>query len=297
MAILNSERFMDKSPTEIYATLLDEGIYLCSISTMYRILRAEGATQERRRGHRRHQYAKPELLAIAPNQVWSWDITKLKGPVKWSYYYLYVVLDIFSRYVVGWHVGERETGELAKKFIREIIDRQQVNPEIITIHSDRGSPMKSSTLGQLFIDLGINKSFGRPRVSNDNPYSESQFKTLKYSHSFPDRFKSLEEAKDFCREFFPWYNNEHHHSGLELLTPNDVHRGLADEKLILRQNVLLSAYDNNPNRFVLGTPKKKELPKEVWINRPVEAAPDQSERSQGNVLAQPRQIGLVLAVA
>jgi transposase InsO family protein len=282
---------MDKSPTETYATLLDEGIYFCSISTMYRLLREEGATQERRRGHRRHQYAKPELLAIAPNQVWSWDITKLKGPVKWSYYYLYVVLDIFSRYVVGWYVAERETGELAKKFISEIINRERVNPELITIHSDRGSPMKSSTLGQLFIDLGMNKSFGRPRVSNDNPYSESQFKTLKYSQKFPDRFKSLEEAKDFCREFFPWYNNEHHHSGLELLTPNDVHRGLAEEKLILRQNVLLSAYDNNPNRFVLGTPKKKEIPKEVWINRPVEAAPD-----QGNVLAQPLQDGLALTV-
>ena len=282
---------MDKSPTETYATLLDEGIYLCSVSTMYRILRAEGATQERRRGHRRHQYAKPELLAIAPNQVWSWDITKLKGPVKWSYYYLYVVLDIFSRYVVGWYIAERETGELAKKFISEIIDREQVNPELLTIHSDRGSPMKSTTLGQLFIDLGMNKSFGRPRVSNDNPYSESQFKTLKYHQKFPDRFKSLEEAKDFCREFFPWYNNEHHHSGLELLTPKDVHHGLADEKLSLRQNVLLSAYDNNPNRFVLGTPKKKEIPKEVWINRPT-AEP----MSQGNVLAQPPQSGLVLAV-
>jgi putative transposase len=282
---------MDKSPTETYATLLDEGIYFCSVSTMYRILRAEGATQERRRGHRRHQYAKPELLAIAPNQVWSWDITKLKGPVKWSYYYLYVVLDIFSRYVVGWYIAERETGELAKKFISEIIDREQVNPELLTIHSDRGSPMKSTTLGQLFIDLGMNKSFGRPRVSNDNPYSESQFKTLKYSQKFPDRFKSLEEAKDFCREFFPWYNNEHHHSGLELLTPNDVHCGRADEKLILRQNVLLSAYGNNPDRFVLGTPKKKEMPKEVWINRPTEAATD-----QGNMLAQPLQSGLALAV-
>lgn len=291
---------MDKSPTETYATLLDEGTYFCSISTMYRILREEGATQERRRGHRRHQYAKPELLAIAPNQVWSWDITKLKGPVKWSYYYLYVVLDIFSRYVVGWYVAERETGELAKKFIREIIEREQVNPELITIHSDRGSPMKSSTLGQLFIDLGMNKSFGRPRVSNDNPYSESQFKTLKYHQNYPDRFKSLEEAKDFCREFFPWYNNEHYHSGLELMTPNDVHHGLADEKLVLRQNVLLSAYDNNPNRFVLGTPKKKEMPKEVWINRPVEAALEKGKigelTNQDNALAQSPQSSLALAV-
>ena len=301
VVILNSQRFMDKSPTETYATLLDEGTYFCSISTMYRILRAEGATQERRRGHRRHQYAKPELLAIAPNQVWSWDITKLKGPVKWSYYYLYVVLDIFSRYVVGWHVAERESGELAKKFISEIVDRHKVNPEIITIHSDRGSPMKSSTLGQLFIDLGMNKSFSRPRVSNDNPYSESQFKTFKYHPGFPNRFKSLEEAKDFCREFFPWYNNEHHHSGLELLTPNDVHHGRADDKLLLRQNVMLSAYDNNPGRFVLGSPKKKELPKEVWINRPKEAAPDKGKTaeptSQGNVLGQPPQSGLALAVA
>jgi putative transposase len=280
--------------------LLDEDKYFCSISTMYRILKAEGATQERRRGHRRHQYAKPELLAVGSNQVWSWDITKLKGPVKWSYYYLYVILDIFSRYVVGWHVAERETGEIAKKVISEIVDMHKVNPEIITIHSDRGSPMKSTTLGQLFIDLGMNKSFSRPRVSNDNPYSESQFKTLKYHPGFPDRFKSLEEAKNFCREFFVWYNNEHHHSGLELLTPRDVHYGLADEKLSSRQAVLLSAYGNNPDRFVLGRPKKKELPKEVWINRPVEAAPDKGKtaelESHGNVLAQPPRSGWALAL-
>ena len=269
---LHSPRFVDKAPAEAYATLLDEGVYLCSIATMYRILRANEEVRERRKQRKQGQFKKPELIAVRPNQVWSWDITKLRGPVKWHYYYLYVILDIFSRYVVGWLVAERETGCLAKQLIEECCARQGINQNELTIHSDRGSPMKSTTVAQLLATLGITKSFGRPSVSDDNPYSEAQFKTLKYNPWFPGNFGSLEDAKSHCREFLTWYNHDHHHSGLALLTPHQVHSGNAGVIQEQRHQVLQAAYTIHPERFVLGNPKPLELPHAAWINPPDDAS-------------------------
>ncbi len=266
--VLHSDRFADKSPAQVYAILLDEGIYYCSIRTMYRILEAHGEVRERRNQLRHPNYKKPELLAVAPNEVWSWDITKLRGPVKWTYYYLYVILDIFSRYVVGWMVAHRESAELAKRLIRESCRKQGIEPDQLTIHADRGSSMRSKSVALLLSDLGITKTHSRPYVSNDNPYSEAQFKTLKYQPEFPDRFGSIQDSRSFCQPFFNYYNTEHRHSGIGLMTPEAVHYGWAKEIRAARQDTLLLAYAMHPERFVRKAPEPPLLPSEVWINPP-----------------------------
>ena len=268
---LHSERFVDRAPAEVYATLLDENTYLCSIRTMYRVLHDAQEVRERRNQLRHPHYRKPELLATAPNQVWSWDITKLLGPAKWTYFYLYVMLDVFSRYVVGWLLAGRESADLARRLIRESCEKQRLDPRQLTIHSDRGPSMRSQSVAQLLATLGVTKSHSRPHVSNDNPFSESQFKTLKYRPGFPDRFNSQEHGLGFCRTFFPWYNDEHHHWGLELLTPAAVHLGHAPQLLVARQATLTAAYLAHPERFVLREPKPLSLPTAVWINPPVTA--------------------------
>ena len=265
---LYSERFMDKSPYQVYATLLDDGEYLCSVRTMYRILDENNASKERRNQLNRPHYAKPELLATSPNQVWSWDITKLKGPEKWTYYYLYVILDIFSRYVVGWMLAHCEQAELASKLIRETVEKQNVCEDELIIHSDRGPSMTSHSVSQLLISLGVTKSHSRPHVSNDNPFSESQFKTMKYQPDFPDRFGCYEDGLGFCRQFFGWYNDEHYHSGIGLVTPSSLHYGEAAQVVVSRQATLQTAYATHPERFVHGRPKPPQLPSAVWINPP-----------------------------
>lgn len=267
---LHSERFMDNAPHSVYASLLDEGSYLCSIRTMYRILEANKEVKERRNQRRHPNYTKPELLATAPNEVWSWDITKLKGPVKWSYFHLYVIIDIFSRCVVGWMVAHRESAELAKKLIRESCEKQGIEEGELTLHADRGSSMKSKAVALLLSDLGVTKTHSRPHTSNDNPYSESQFKTMKYRPEFPTRFGSIEDARSFCQDFFRWYNKEHRHSGIGLFTPEDVHYGRTGEIQQTRQEALLKAYRLNPERFVKKIPVPPELPKAAWINKPKE---------------------------
>jgi len=266
--VLHSERFVDKAPGEVVATLLDEKRYLCSERTMYRVLAANGEVRERRNQLRHPDYAKPELLATDPNQVWSWDITKLKGPVTWTYFYLYVILDIFSRLVVGWMLALRENAELAKRLIAETCEKHGVERDQLTLHSDRGPSMKSLTVGQLLGSLGVTKSHSRPHVSDDNPFSEAQFKTLKYRPEFPARFGAFEDALSFCRTFFDWYNNEHRHSGIGMLTPAMVHYGQAESVLAGRQSVMAAAYAAHPDRFVRGAPKVRWLPDAVWINPP-----------------------------
>jgi len=266
--ILNSERFADKAPHEVYATLLDEGEYHCSIRTMYRILDENKEVRERRNQLSHPSYTKPELLAEAPNQVWSWDITKLLGPAKWSYFHLYVILDIFSRYVVGWMVAHREASILAKKLIGETCERQDIGKNQLTIHADRGTSMKSKPVALLMSDLGITKTHSRPHTSDDNPYSEAQFKTLKYRPGFPNRFGSIEDARSFCQAFFKWYNNEHRHTGIGLFTPECVHYGKAKGLYTSRKEVLRAAYEAHPERFVKSIPVPPQLPKKVWINKP-----------------------------
>jgi putative transposase len=268
LAVLHEDRFVDKPPGQIYAALLDEGRYLCSVSTMYRILNANGEVKERRNQLSHPNYKKPELLATGPNQVWSWDITKLKGPAKWTCYYLYVIIDIYSRYVVGWMLASRQTGALAKSLIKETCKRQHIKRSQLIIHSDRGGPMTSKALALLMSDLGITKSLNRPYVSNDNPYSESQFKTLKYRPAFPDRFGCIEDARTSCGDLLDWYNNDHYHTGVALMTPATVHYGRAEQCTAGRQAVLTSAYHGHPERFVNGQPKPLALPLEVWINKP-----------------------------
>jgi len=269
LELLHSERFVDRAPFEVYTALLDEGTYYCSQRTMYRILAENREVRERRNQLRHPDYKKPELLATGPNQVWSWDITNLLGPAKWSYFYLYVMLDIYSRYVVGWMLAQSENAELAKRLIREACDRHGIEPNELTIHSDRGSPMTSKTIGQLLADLAIEKSLSRPQVSNDNPYSEAQFKTLKYSPGFPERFSGgFDHALGHCRRLLSWYNHEHHHSGLAGLTPAQVHFGKAAHVLEQRQRVLHAAYEKHPERFVRGLPRVNALPEAVWINAP-----------------------------
>jgi putative transposase len=267
--ILHEERFVDKAPREIYAALLDEKRYVCSVRTMYRILEQEDELKERRKQVCRPHYAKPELLATGPNQVWSWDITKLKGPVKWTYYYLYVIMDIWSRYVVGWMVAHRELSALARKLINETMKKQLIQPGQLVIHADRGSSMTSKPVAFLLADLGVTKSHSRPSVSNDNPYSEAQFKTMKYRPEFPERFGSIEDGRTFCQTFFPWYNTEHYHSGLGLLTPEDVHYGRAERITQARTEVLEAAYARHPERFKGRMPKASPLPGTVWINKPL----------------------------
>ena len=265
---LNSQRFMDKAPREIYATLLDEGQYLCSVRTMYRILHEDKAVRERRNQLRHPQYEKPELLAMGPNEVWSWDITKLLGPQKWNYYYLYVILDIYSRCVVGWMLAARESSGLASRLIRETVEKQGVSGDQLTIHSDRGPSMASQSVAQLLASLGVVKSHSRPHVSNDNPFSESQFKTMKYRPDFPNRFGGYEDALSFCRSFFKWYNEAHYHTGIGLVTPAMLHNGKAAGVLEARSKILQSAYAKHPERFVRGCPKPQSLPAAVWINPP-----------------------------
>jgi len=264
---LNSERFRDMAPGEAYATLLDEGVYLCSERTMYRILSRHSQNVIRRQSAPLF-HARPELLATRPNEVWSWDITKLKGPVKWTYYYLYKVIDVFSRYVVGWMVAYRESADLARELIADACRKQEIVPGTLTIHADNGSPMKAISFAQLLTDLGVTRSHSRPSVSNDNPFSEAAFKTLKYHPDYPERFDSLEDARSFCREFFFWYNTEHHHSGIAMLTPESVHYNNHKKVLFARSQTLAIAFQLHPERFVKGVPKVKSVPTTVWINKP-----------------------------
>jgi len=280
LAVLHEERFQDRSPAAIQATLLDEGQYLCSTRTMYRILEQEGECRERRDQLVHPFYQRPELLATAPNQLWSWDITKLLGPAKWTYFYLYVILDVFSRYVAGWMVAHRESAELAKQFIEETISKHQVPAGQLTIHADRGKVMTSKPVAFLMADLGVTKTHSRPYVSDDNPYSESQFRTMKYRPEFPDRFGCIQDSRAFCQQFFQWYNEEHRHSGIGLLTPAAVHFGETEAVLAHRQMVLDSAYQAHPDRFVRRPPKPLPLPSQVWINRPVSPGQKAEEGSQ-----------------
>lgn len=266
--VLDSERFQDQPPREVYATLLDEDRYLCSWRTMYRILGENHEIRERRDQLHHPVYAKPELLATHPNQVWSWDITKLRGPVTWTYYYLYVILDVFSRYVVGWLIAERESEALAQELIRATCDKQGIQPGQLTLHADNGSAMVAKSVTQLLIDLDVVKSHSRPHVSDDNPYSEAQFKTLKYRPDYPECFSGLIEARAWAQTFFAWYNAEHHHTGLGLLTPVVVHSGQAETVLQKRQQVLDLAYAAHPERFVKHPPVPGQLPVAVWINPP-----------------------------
>ena len=265
---LNSVRFVDLAPAEVYGTLLDEEIYLCSIRTMYRILNENKEVRDRRNQKRHPSYAAPELVATGPNELWSWDITKLLGPAKWTYYYLYVIMDPFSRYVVGWMLAYRESAALAEQLILDSCGRQGIEPDQLTLHADRGTSMRSKTVAMLLSDLGVTKTHSRPYTSNDNPYSEAQFRTLKYRPDFPGRFGSIEDGRGFCADFFRWYNTEHRHSGLGLLTPHDVHHGLAEEKMAKRAVVLAGAHAAHPERFPNGKPKPPTLAKEVWINKP-----------------------------
>jgi putative transposase len=268
LAILHDERFIDLAPAQVYASLLDEGIYQCSERTMYRVLAAAAEVRERRAQRRHPLYAAPELLATQPNQLWSWDITKLKGPTTWSSYHLYVMLDVFSRYVVGWMLATRESAILAERFIATCCERQQIARGQLTVHADRGTAMTSKPVALLLADLGVTKTHSRPHVSNDNPYSEAQFKTLKYRPDFPERFGSLQDARAHCTDFFPWYNTVHRHSGLGLHTPHDVHFALAAARNVQRALVLAAAYANTPERFVRRPPTPAPLPIAAWINPP-----------------------------
>jgi putative transposase len=273
LEVLTEPRFADLAPAEVYASLLDEGRYLCSERTMYRVLAENAAVRERRDQLRHPAYKAPELLATAPNQLWSWDITKLLGPAKWTYFYLYVILDVYSRYAVGWMLAHRESAALAKKLIGETCERQGVAPGQLTIHADRGTSMTSKPVALLLSDLGVTKSHSRPHVSNDNPFSESQFKTMKYRPDFPNRFGCIEDGRAHCIDFFAWYNGEHRHGGLGLLTPHDVHHGLAAGRLVARNAVLAAAFAARPERFTAGRPSAGVVPAEVWINKPKSASP------------------------
>lgn len=266
--LLHSERFIDKTPYDAFNAMLDEGEYHCSPRTMYRLLAAQGENKERRQQRCHRDAVKPELIANKPNEVWSWDITKLRTTQKWVYLYLYVIIDIFSRYVVGWMIADRECKELARRLIQESALKQGIQPNQLTIHSDNGPSMKSHTVAQLLDHLGIAKTHNRPYVSDDNPFSESQFKTLKYCPEFPGKFDGLKAGETFSRKFFNWYNKEHYHSGIAWLTPESVHYGHAEQILEKRYHALLQVYLKNPTRFNNKPPKKKELPKAVYINPP-----------------------------
>jgi putative transposase len=270
LEVLHAERFWDTAAAGVYATLLDEGSYLCSISTMYRLLRAQGETGDRRRHATHPPRVKPELLASGPNQCWSWDITKLAGPAKWTWFSLYTILDIYSRYAVGWMVAAREAAALAERLLADAIAKQGIQAGTLTVHADRGTSMTSKPVAQLLADLGVTKSHSRPHVSNDNPYSESQFKTLKHHPTFPERFGCIQDARAFCQDFFGWYNFEHRHSGIALLTPADVHYGRADQVIAARATVLDGAFARHPERFVSKPPTPPRLPEQVWINKPLD---------------------------
>jgi len=269
LAELHSERFVDSAPAAVWATLLDEGRYLASERTMYRLLAAQHGTVRERRAQLTHPpYAAPELLAERPNEVYSWDITKLKGPATWTYFYLYVILDVFSRYAVGWTVQHRESGLVAKDLIAQVCEQQHIGRDQLTVHADRGSSMRSKPVAFLLADLGVLKTHNRPYTSTDNPYSEAQFKTLKYRPAFPQRFDSIEHARAFCRQFFAWYNGVHRHSGIGLMTPADVHHGRAEAVHADRVRVLDGAYAATPERFVRHPPRPPALPTPAWINKP-----------------------------
>jgi putative transposase len=267
--MLHSERFLDTAPAEIHAILLDEGTYLCSQRTMYRVLERTGESVERRQRPPR-QFTRPELIATAPNHVWTWDITKLKGPKTWTYFYLYTILDIYSRSIVGWMVAYKESAVLAEDLIAETCLRQHIARGQLTIHADHGSPMIAHSVAQLLDELGVTKTHSRPYVSNDNPFSESAFKTLKYRPDFPARFENLEQARAHCRAFVEWYNNVHRHCGIRMLTPATVHHGRAEQVLAARQETLRAAFGEHPERFVRGVPTVRPLPSAVYINPPLD---------------------------
>jgi transposase InsO family protein len=273
LELMHSDQFVDTAPAEIYATLLDDDIYHCSVRTMYRLLASCQETRERRDQRVHPPYTKPELLAEKPNECWSWDITRLRGPTKWSYFYLYVIIDIFSRNVVGWMVADCESAALAGRLISDTCDKQNIGPNQLTLHADRGSPMTAKVTAQLLADLGVTKSHSRPHCSNDNPFSEAHFKTMKYRPEFPGRFENLLEAREFCKYFFGWYNEKHRHSGIGMLTPAQVHYGQTKAVVARRAKVLEAAWLKHPERFVRGRPVPQEPPTKVWINKPVEALP------------------------
>ena len=268
ISLLRVEPYVDLAPAEVYASLLDQGTYHCSIRTMYRILHEHDEIKERRRQLSHPVYQKPELLAEGPNQVWSWDITKLMGPEKWTYFYLYVIIDIFSRRVVGWCVADTESAALFKPLFQDAVAKHAVSPGQLTLHADRGPSMKAKATAFLLADLGVTKSHSRPHTSNDNPFSESHFKTMKYQPQFPKRFGCIQDAKSFCRDFFQWYNCDHHHPGIGLMTPDQVHYGQADAVHAARQNTLDHAFQTNPERFVNKAPEPPQKPTAVWINPP-----------------------------
>lgn len=267
---LNSKRFLDCSPRAVWATLLDEGTYLCSWRTMYRLLTRNAPVKERRQLRRHPKYVRPELVATGPNQVWTWDITYLKGPIPGQFYYLYVAMDIYSRLVVGWLLADKESAELAKRLFEKSFLKQGVQPGKLTLHADRGAPMRSKTLETLLTLMQVGISHSRPRVSNDNAYSEAGFKTMKYSVDFPARFQSEEAAKQFCKGYFGWYNDKHHHSGIAFMTPAQVHYGGVDAVTAMRQDVMEKVFILHPERFRKGQSIAPELPQEVWINRPAQ---------------------------
>ena len=268
LRVLCSARFVDASPGEVHATLLEEGVYLASELIMYWILRSQRAVRERRAVRRHPSYPRPDLVATGPNQVWTWDITKVRGPDRRVWFHLYVIIDIYSRYVVGWMLASSESGSLAERFIAETLKKEGVERGTLTLHSDRGTSMRSRTVAEMLDDLGVAKTHSRPRTSNDNPFSESQFKTMKYSPFFPGNFLSVDEGRAFFHLFFGWYNSEHHHSGIAMMTPEVVHRGRVDEVLAVRQAALDAAHAVHPERFVNGAPRAQRPAAEVWINRP-----------------------------
>jgi putative transposase len=278
--LLNSPEFVDKAPATVFHELLDEGVYVASVSSMYRILRAHGEVGERRRQAVHPARVKPELVATGPNQCWSWDITKVHGPAKWSYFHLYVIIDIYSRYTVGWLIAERESAALAERLLADTITRQGIDPDTLTIHADNGSSMASKPVAFLLADLGVTKSHSRPHTSNDNPYSESQFRTLKYRPEFPPAFASLPEARAFCQRFFAWYNTEHRHSGIAWHTPQNVHYGHHERVRAVRADVLDAAHARNPERFVRKHPEPAQLPITAWINKPAEHDPPEPAQSK-----------------
>lgn len=268
LATLNSDEFMDKAPAQVFAKLLEDGKYLCSIRTMYRILAANDQVRERRAQRQHPAYTKPQLVATAPNQVWTWDITKLPGPTKGTYFALYVLLDLYSRYIIGWQVARRESAAVYQELVKACCKDQGVVPDQLTIHSDRGSPMTAKSTALLYVDLGIAKSHSRPYTSNDNPYSEANFRTMKYRPDMPDQLGSLEHARQVVRALVAWYNDEHYHIGLSLLHPADVHYGRAHHIVTARQRVLDAAHAAHPERFVRGRPTQKSPPPAAWINPP-----------------------------
>ncbi len=287
LEVLVSDGYCDKSVRQVWAELIDAGTYYCSVRTMYRILAASAAVRERRDQLRHPEYTRPELLATGPNQLWSWDITKLKGPHKWTYYYLYVLLDVWSRNVVGWMVAERESSTLAVELIRQSCERQRIGEHQLTVHADRGTSMRSKPVAFLLADLGVTKTHSRPYTSSDNLYSEAQFKTLKYQPEFPERFGSLEDARAFLQGYFDWYNNAHRHSGIGLVTPAERHHGTDKVVYEKRQGVMAAFYEQHPERFVRGLPSPPELPGDVWINPPREGEIRSTHRSRQEEIVQP----------